>query len=35
MARLLQPATVILEDVDLIAEERTREDHACTPLLFE
>ena len=24
MARLLQPATVILEDVDLIAEERTR-----------
>lgn len=26
MARLLQPATVILEDVDLIAEERTRQE---------
>lgn len=34
MARYLQPATVILEDVDLIAEERTRKD-ASTALLFE
>jgi hypothetical protein len=35
LARTLQPATVILEDVDLIAQERTREGGACTPLLFE
>ncbi|MEW5738028.1 MAG: ATP-binding protein [Myxococcota bacterium] len=35
MARLLQPATVILEDVDLVAEERTRRDPGCQPLLFE
>jgi ATP-dependent 26S proteasome regulatory subunit len=35
MARALQPATVILEDVDLVAEERTRADAACTVLLFE
>lgn len=35
MARLLQPAIVILEDVDLVAEERTRPDATCTPLLFE
>jgi AAA+ superfamily predicted ATPase len=34
MARLLQPALVILEDVDLIAEERTHE-HASLPVLFE
>lgn len=34
MARLLQPATIILEDVDLIAEERTQEG-ACGVLLFE
>jgi SpoVK/Ycf46/Vps4 family AAA+-type ATPase len=34
MARLLQPAMVILEDVDLVAEERTSP-HACGPLLFE
>ncbi len=34
MARLLQPSTVILEDVDLVAEERTRSG-ACTVLLFE
>jgi ATP-dependent 26S proteasome regulatory subunit len=34
MARVLQPSLVILEDVDLIAEERTR-DGACTALLFE
>ena len=35
MARMLQPATIILEDVDLIAEERTRQDGGCAPLLFE
>jgi hypothetical protein len=36
MARALQPATVILEDVDLVAEERTRGNSGCaTPLLFE
>ncbi len=34
MARVLQPSLIILEDVDLIAEERTREG-ACTALLFE
>jgi hypothetical protein len=34
LARALQPATVILEDVDLIGEERTREG-SCTALLFE
>lgn len=35
IARLLQPSTVIIEDVDLIAEERTREDRNSTRLLFE
>jgi hypothetical protein len=35
MARLLQPATIILEDVDLIAEERTRRDVGCNAVLFE
>lgn len=36
LARALQPAIVILEDVDLVAEERTRPGSACTaPLLFE
>jgi hypothetical protein len=35
MARLLQPATIILEDVDLIAEERTKQDTGCNALLFE
>ncbi|HTR54433.1 MAG TPA: AAA family ATPase [Kofleriaceae bacterium] len=36
MARTLQPATIILEDVDLIAEERTRQGAGgCAPLLFE
>jgi hypothetical protein len=37
MARLLQPSVVILEDVDLVAEERTQPARpACTtPLLFE
>jgi hypothetical protein len=34
MARVLQPSMVILEDVDLIAEERTREG-ACAAVLFE
>jgi len=34
MARVLQPSMVVMEDVDLIAEERTREG-ACTVLLFE
>jgi ATP-dependent 26S proteasome regulatory subunit len=29
------PATIILEDVDLIAEERTRQQGGCAPLLFE
>jgi hypothetical protein len=36
LARALQPSIVILEDVDLIAEERTRPGAACVgPLLFE
>lgn len=35
MARLLQPATIILEDVDLIAEERTEQELGCNVLLFE
>lgn len=36
MARVLQPATIILEDVDLIAEERSRQGGGgCAPLLFE
>jgi hypothetical protein len=35
MARLLQPSTVILEDVDLVAEERTRQGGGCNALLFE
>jgi ATPase family associated with various cellular activities (AAA) len=35
MARLLQPATIILEDVDLIAEERTEQELGCNALLFE
>jgi hypothetical protein len=35
LARLLQPATVILEDVDLIAEERTRQGTGANALLFE
>jgi len=33
LARSLQPATVVIEDVDLVAEERTRMHH--NPLLFE
>jgi hypothetical protein len=35
MARLLQPSMVLLEDVDLIAEDRDRQQPGCTPLLFE
>jgi len=35
MARLLQPATIILEDVDLIAEERSEQESGCSVLLFE
>ena len=35
LARLLQPATIILEDVDLIAEERTRQGTGTNALLFE
>jgi hypothetical protein len=36
LARALQPSIVILEDVDLVAEERTRREAGCaTPLLFE
>ena len=35
MARLLQPAIVVLEDVDLVAEERTHQTGCATPVLFE
>jgi len=35
LARLLQPSMVVLEDVDLVAEERTRTEGRATPLLFE
>lgn len=36
LARMLEPSIVILEDVDLIAEERTQGGRGCaTPLLFE
>jgi hypothetical protein len=35
MARLLQPAIVVLEDVDLVAEERTKQAGCATPVLFE
>jgi hypothetical protein len=35
LARMLQPATVIIEDVDLIAEERTSAAACNVPLLFE
>jgi hypothetical protein len=34
LARLLAPSMVVLEDVDLVAEERDRQEHA-GPLLFE
>jgi hypothetical protein len=35
LARSLQPATVILEDVDLIAKDRRHDDGCANPLLFE
>jgi hypothetical protein len=35
LARLLEPSMLIVEDVDLIAEERTHERGASTSLLFE
>ncbi|HTN90537.1 MAG TPA: AAA family ATPase [Sorangium sp.] len=35
LARLLEPATVILEDVDLVAEERTRQCAGSNAVLFE
>jgi hypothetical protein len=35
MARALQPSTVVLEDVDLVAEERTLPGVGHNPLLFE
>jgi ATPase family associated with various cellular activities (AAA) len=35
MARVLQPATVLLEDVDLIAEQRSHPATMCNPLLYE
>jgi hypothetical protein len=35
MARLLQPSTVILEDVDLIAEERTHQSTGTNAVLFD
>jgi AAA+ superfamily predicted ATPase len=34
MARLLQPSTIVLEDVDLIAEARDRPDQSCNAILF-
>jgi hypothetical protein len=35
MARYLQPSMVVIEDVDLVAEERTRQEGCTTPVLFE
>ena len=35
IARALQPATIIIEDVDLIGEERTHQNQACNTVLFE
>lgn len=35
VARALQPATIVLEDVDLIAEDRETAQSCATPLLFE
>src|SRR5262249_36851239 len=35
LARMLAPSIVILEDVDLIAEERTRQSVGCNAVLFE
>lgn len=34
-ARLLEPSTILLEDADVVAEERTRRELGCSPLLFE
>ncbi|MBI4604597.1 MAG: 26S protease regulatory subunit [Planctomycetes bacterium] len=35
LARALQPSVVVLEDVDLVAEERTRQSGCSAPVLFE
>jgi len=35
IARMLQPATIIIEDVDLVGEERTHQHQACNTVLFE
>src|SRR5437868_8036756 len=35
MARTLEPSMLIVEDVDLIAEERDRQTPGCTAILFE
>lgn len=35
LARLYEPSTVILEDVDLVAEERSRQPKGCNTVLFE
>jgi SpoVK/Ycf46/Vps4 family AAA+-type ATPase len=35
IARALQPATIIIEDVDLVGEERTHQNQACNTVLFE
>ena len=35
LARVLQPSIVVLEDVDLVAEERTRPHAGTNPILFE
>jgi cell division protease FtsH len=35
LARMLSPAIVVLEDVDLVAEERTMVGHASNPVLFD
>lgn len=35
LARTLQPSMIVLEDVDLIAEERTHSPRGSSPLLFE
>lgn len=35
LARLYEPSTVILEDVDLVAEERSRQSKGCNSVLFE
>ncbi len=35
LARMLEPAAIVLEDVDLVAEERTRQNPGCNAVLFE